>query len=221
MCGIFGCLCDGASKILLEGLKRLEYRGYDSVGIALINGDELFVEKNKGKIDEFILGLDEARLKGEIGVGHTRWATHGAPSKENAHPHLDCSKRIAVVHNGVLENFLQLKEELLKKGHIFSSRTDSEVIPHLIEDYMNEGLTLKEALVKSMERVKGSAAIAVISTAEPGRIYCYRRDSPLIVGISDRGVFCASDIPAIMPYTRRVMVVPEDRLVILERSSIR
>ncbi|MEM2001598.1 MAG: glutamine--fructose-6-phosphate transaminase (isomerizing), partial [Candidatus Methanomethylicaceae archaeon] len=221
MCGIFGCLCDGASKILLEGLKRLEYRGYDSVGIALINGDELFVEKNKGKIDEFILGLDEARLKGEIGVGHTRWATHGAPSKENAHPHLDCSKRIAVVHNGVLENFLQLKEELIKKGHIFSSRTDSEVIPHLIEDYMNEGLTLKEALVKSMERVKGSAAIAVISTAEPGRIYCYRRDSPLIVGISDRGVFCASDIPAIMPYTRRVMVVPEDRLVILERSSIR
>ncbi|MEM3039216.1 MAG: glutamine--fructose-6-phosphate transaminase (isomerizing) [Candidatus Methanomethylicaceae archaeon] len=221
MCGIFGCLCDGASKILLEGLKRLEYRGYDSVGIALINGDELFVEKNKGKIDEFILGLDEARLKGEIGVGHTRWATHGAPSKENAHPHLDCSKRIAVVHNGVLENFLQLKEELIKKGHIFSSRTDSEVIPHLIEDYMNEGLTLKEALVKSMERVKGSAAIAVISTAEPGRIYCYRRESPLIVGISDRGVFCASDIPAIMPYTRRVMVVPEDRLVILERSSIR
>ncbi|MEM3432660.1 MAG: glutamine--fructose-6-phosphate transaminase (isomerizing) [Candidatus Methanomethyliaceae archaeon] len=221
MCGIFGCLCDGASKVLLEGLKRLEYRGYDSVGIALINGDELFVEKNKGKIDEFILGLDEARLKGEIGVGHTRWATHGAPSKENAHPHLDCSKRIAVVHNGVLENFLQLKEELIKKGHIFSSRTDSEVIPHLIEDYMNEGLTLKEALVKSMERVKGSAAIAVISTAEPGRIYCYRRDSPLIVGISDRGVFCASDIPAIMPYTRRVMVVPEDRLVILERSSIR
>ncbi|MEM4721491.1 MAG: glutamine--fructose-6-phosphate transaminase (isomerizing) [Candidatus Methanomethylicaceae archaeon] len=221
LCGIFGCLCDGASKVLLEGLKRLEYRGYDSVGIALINGDELFVEKNKGKIDEFILGLDEARLKGEIGVGHTRWATHGAPSKENAHPHLDCSKRIAVVHNGVLENFLQLKEELIKKGHIFSSRTDSEVIPHLIEDYMNEGLTLKEALVKSMERVKGSAAIAVISTAEPGRIYCYRRDSPLIVGISDRGVFCASDIPAIMPYTRRVMVVPEDRLVILERSSIR
>ncbi|MEM4216507.1 MAG: glutamine--fructose-6-phosphate transaminase (isomerizing) [Candidatus Methanomethylicaceae archaeon] len=221
MCGIFGCLCDGASKILLEGLKRLEYRGYDSVGIALINGDELFVEKNKGKIDEFILGLDEARLKGEIGVGHTRWATHGAPSKENAHPHLDCSKRIAVVHNGVFENFLQLKEELIKKGHIFSSRTDSEVIPHLIEDYMNEGLTLKEALVKSMERVKGSAAIAVISTAEPGRIYCYRRESPLIVGISDRGVFCASDIPAIMPYTRRVMVVPEDRLVILERSSIR
>ncbi|MCX8182063.1 MAG: glutamine--fructose-6-phosphate transaminase (isomerizing) [Candidatus Methanomethyliaceae archaeon] len=220
MCGIFGCLCEGAPKVLLEGLKRLEYRGYDSVGIALINGDELFVEKNKGKIDEFILGLDEARLKGEIGVGHTRWATHGAPSKENAHPHLDCSKRIAVVHNGVLENFLQIKEELLKKGHIFSSRTDSEVIPHLVEEYLNEGLTLKEALVKSMERVKGSAAIAMISTVEPERIYCYRRESPLIVGISERGVFCASDIPAIMPYTRRVMVVPDDRLVVLERGSI-
>lgn len=220
MCGIFGCLCEGAPSILLQGLKRLEYRGYDSVGIALINGNELIVEKNKGKIDEFISGLDEARLKGEIGVGHTRWATHGAPSKENAHPHLDCSKRIAVVHNGVLENFLQIKEELLKKGHTFSSRTDSEVIPHLIEEYMNEGFTLKEALVKSMERVKGSAAIAVISTVEPDRIFCYRRESPLIVGISEKGVFCASDIPAIMPYTRRVMVVPEDRLVVLERGSI-
>jgi glucosamine--fructose-6-phosphate aminotransferase (isomerizing) len=220
LCGIFGCLCEGAPSILLQGLKRLEYRGYDSVGIALINGNELIVEKNKGKIDEFISGLDEARLKGEIGVGHTRWATHGAPSKENAHPHLDCSKRIAVVHNGVLENFLQIKEELLKKGHTFSSRTDSEVIPHLIEEYMNEGFTLKEALVKSMERVKGSAAIAVISTVEPDRIFCYRRESPLIVGISEKGVFCASDIPAIMPYTRRVMVVPEDRLVVLERGSI-
>lgn len=220
MCGIFGCLCEGAPSILLQGLKRLEYRGYDSVGIALINGNELIVEKNKGKIDEFISGLDEARLKGEIGVGHTRWATHGAPSKENAHPHLDCSKRIAVVHNGVLENFLQIKEELLKKGHTFSSRTDSEVIPHLIEEYMNEGFTLKEALVKSMERVKGSAAIAVISTVEPDRIFCYRRESPLIVGISEKGAFCASDIPAIMPYTRRVMVVPEDRLVVLERGSI-
>jgi glucosamine--fructose-6-phosphate aminotransferase (isomerizing) len=220
LCGIFGCLCEGAPSILLQGLKRLEYRGYDSVGIALINGNELIVEKNKGKIDEFISGLDEARLKGEIGVGHTRWATHGAPSKENAHPHLDCSKRIAVVHNGVLENFLQIKEELLKKGHTFSSRTDSEVIPHLIEEYMNEGFTLKEALVKSMERVKGSAAIAVISTVEPDRIFCYRRESPLIVGISEKGAFCASDIPAIMPYTRRVMVVPEDRLVVLERGSI-
>ncbi len=220
MCGIFGCLCEGAPGILLQGLKRLEYRGYDSVGIALINGNELFVEKNKGKVDEFISGLDEARLKGEIGVGHTRWATHGAPSKENAHPHLDCSKRIAVVHNGVLENFLQIKEDLLRRGHTFSSRTDSEVISHLIEEYMNEGFTLKEALVKSMERVRGSAAIAVISTVEPNKIFCYRRESPLIVGIGEKGVFCASDIPAIMPYTRKVMVVPEDRLVILERGSI-
>jgi len=220
LCGIFGCLCEGAPGILLQGLKRLEYRGYDSVGIALINGNELFVEKNKGKVDEFISGLDEARLKGEIGVGHTRWATHGAPSKENAHPHLDCSKRIAVVHNGVLENFLQIKEDLLRRGHTFSSRTDSEVISHLIEEYMNEGFTLKEALVKSMERVRGSAAIAVISTVEPNKIFCYRRESPLIVGIGEKGVFCASDIPAIMPYTRKVMVVPEDRLVILERGSI-
>ncbi|MGC8936051.1 MAG: glutamine--fructose-6-phosphate transaminase (isomerizing) [Candidatus Methanomethylicaceae archaeon] len=220
MCGIFGCLCEGAPSVLLDGLKRLEYRGYDSVGIALINGRELLVEKDKGKIDEFISGLDEARLKGEIGVGHTRWATHGAPSKENAHPHLDCSKRIAVVHNGVLENFIQLKEELTQKGHKFFSKTDSEVIPHLIEDYMKRGLTLKDALVKSVESIKGSMAVAVISTVEPDKIFCYRRESPLIVGISEKGVFCASDIPAILPYTRRVMVVPEDRLVVLERNAV-
>lgn len=220
MCGIFGCLCEGASKVLLDGLKRLEYRGYDSVGIALLNGDELTVEKDKGKIDQFILGLDEVRLKGEIGVGHTRWATHGAPSKENAHPHLDCSKRIAVVHNGVLENFLQLREELIKKGHRFSSRTDSEVIPHMIEDHLNQGLSLKQALVKALEKIKGSVACAVVSTLEPDKIICYRRDSPLILGISEKGVFCASDIPALMPYTRKVMVVPDDGVAVLQRRSI-
>lgn len=220
MCGIFGCICDGAPRVLLDGLKRLEYRGYDSVGIALLNGNAIFVEKDKGRIDQFIIGLDEARLKGEIGVGHTRWATHGAPSKDNAHPHLDCSKRIAVVHNGVLENFLRLREELVKKGHRFTSNTDSEVIPHMIEEYVSSGLTLKAALVKAMGTIKGSVACAVISTLEPDKILCFRRDSPLIVGISEKGVFCASDIPAILPYTRDVAVIPDDRVVILQKGVI-
>ncbi|MGQ9759415.1 MAG: glutamine--fructose-6-phosphate transaminase (isomerizing) [Candidatus Methanomethylicaceae archaeon] len=220
MCGIFGCICDRAPQVLLDGLKRLEYRGYDSVGIALVNGAEIIIEKDKGKIDEFINGLDEARLKGETGVGHTRWATHGAPSKDNAHPHLDCSKRIAVVHNGVLENFLQLREELVKKGHRLSSNTDSEVIPHMIEEHMNNGLTLKDALVKAVGTIKGSIACAVISTIEPDKIVCFRRDSPLIVGVGEKGVFCASDIPAILPYTRNVAVIPDERVVLLQKGRV-
>jgi len=220
VCGIFGCLCDRAPQVILDGLKRLEYRGYDSVGVAVISGNKITLEKDKGRIDQFISGLDETRLYGEVGVGHTRWATHGAPSKENAHPHLDCTKTIAVVHNGVLENFLQLREELAKKGHHFTSNTDTEVIPHMIEEGMKAGLPLKEAVVQVTKRIKGSMACIIISTSEPNKMICVRRESPLVIGIGPKGSYCASDIPALLPFTKRVLVMPDDTIAVLERGKV-
>lgn len=220
MCGIFGCICENVLKILLDGLKRLEYRGYDSVGIALIDNENLLIKKDKGKIEDFIKNLDLKSLSGSIGIGHTRWATHGAPSKENAHPHLDCSGKIAIVHNGVLENFLKLREELIERGHKFNSNTDSEIIAHFIEEFVESGLSLKEAFKKTVEIIKGSIACAVISTLEPNKILCYRRESPLIVGISNNGVFCASDMPALIPFTKNIAVVPEDTIVVIEKNRI-
>lgn len=220
MCGIFGCLCDGAPKVILDGLKRLEYRGYDSVGIAVISGNKITLEKDKGRIDQFINGLDETRLYGEVGVGHTRWATHGAPCKENAHPHLDCTKTIAVVHNGVLENFLQLREELAKRGHRFASNTDTEVIPHMIEEGIKAGLPLREAVVEATKRIKGSMACIIISTSDPNKMICIRRESPLVMGIGPKGSYCASDIPALLPFTKRVLVMPEDTIAVLERRKV-
>jgi glucosamine--fructose-6-phosphate aminotransferase (isomerizing) len=220
VCGIFGCLCDGAPQVILDGLKRLEYRGYDSVGIAVINGNKITLEKDKGRIDQFIGSLDETRLYGEVGVGHTRWATHGAPSKENAHPHLDCTKTIAVVHNGVLENFLQLREELTKKGHQFSSNTDTEVIPHMIEEGMKAGLPLKEAVLQATKCIKGSMACIIISSSEPNKIICIRRESPLVIGIGSKGAYCASDIPALLPFTKRVLIMQDDTIAVLERENV-
>ena len=220
MCGIFGCLCDDAPRVLIEGLKRLEYRGYDSVGIALIGSGGIKVIKEKGRIDDFAAGLSNSALAGKVGLGHTRWATHGAPCRENAHPHTDCSGRIAVVHNGVIENFMELKEGLVKRGHVFSSRTDTEVIPHLLEEGIRQGLGLKEAAVSASRRIKGSMAVAAISASEPDRIVCIRRESPLIIGIGYNGVYCSSDIPALLPYTNEVIVVPEETVVVMRRDGI-
>ena len=206
MCGIFGCvLVDGSvAPLIRKGLKRLEYRGYDSVGIATIHEGIVQVRKDMGKIDDIAgrLGFDE--MQGSVGVGHTRWATHGAPMMVNAHPHTDCGGRIAVVHNGVIENFLELKEELMNVGHNFVSRTDTEVIPHLIEEELKGDIGLEEAMLRACRRLRGSYAIAVVSSADQGRIYCARNESPLVLGVSEGGVFCASDIPAMLPYTNKV-----------------
>ena len=206
MCGIFGCVLEDGSAVpfIQAGLKRLEYRGYDSVGIATIHKGVVHIRKDSGKIDEVATRLDFNGMPGSIGVGHTRWATHGAPMMVNAHPHSDCSGRIAVVHNGVIENFIELKEELVNVGHRFVSRTDTEVIGHLIEEELKGGIGLGEAILKAARRLKGSYAIAVVSSLDPDRIYCARNESPLVLGVSDGGVFCASDIPAMLPYTNRV-----------------
>ncbi len=220
MCGIFGCICSCAPRTIADGLKRLEYRGYDSVGIAVISGGKLLLEKDKGMIDPFFSRLDISSIRSEIGIGHTRWATHGAPCKENAHPHLDCTGKIAVAHNGVLENFMELKSALIKRGHKFASNTDTEVIPHLIEEGMAKGLSLKDAAAGAAKQVRGSMAIAVVCASEPDSIVCIKRESPLALGSGKSGTYCASDIPAMLPYTNRIMQMQDDQVAVLTMKGI-
>ncbi|MEM1542505.1 MAG: glutamine--fructose-6-phosphate transaminase (isomerizing) [Candidatus Bathyarchaeia archaeon] len=217
MCGIFGCIVrDGDSAAIIHAaLRRLEYRGYDSVGEATISDGRLYIKKDVGKIDEVhkILNLND--LPGRIGIGHTRWATHGAPSRANAHPHTDCKERIALVHNGIIENYAMLKAELESRGHVFKSKTDTEVICHLIEENFNMGLEFTEAVRETVKRLEGSYAIAAISTVEPDKIVCARNESPLVLGISEDGLFCASDIPAFLPLANKIVTINDGELVVL------
>ena len=219
MCGIFGCVLKegNAAPLIHSSLKRLEYRGYDSVGIATISDGKIFLKKDSGKIDEVdkIVNLDD--MPGSIGIGHTRWATHGAPLKVNSHPHSDCSGEIVVVHNGIIENFMELKSELQNLDHTFVSKTDTEVIPHLIEQILKDNLKLSlvDAVQAALKRLEGSYALAVISTKEPDKIICARNESPLVLGINGKGVFCASDIPAFLPVTNKAVMINNGELVIL------
>jgi glucosamine--fructose-6-phosphate aminotransferase (isomerizing) len=219
MCGIFGCILkdENAAPVIHAALKRLEYRGYDSVGVATIYNDALYIKKDQGKIDEVhkIHNLDD--MPGNIGIGHTRWATHGAPTQVNAHPHLDCSGQIAVVHNGIIENFAELKLELENRDHIFKSRTDTEVIAHLIEDVLkaNPSSSLTDAVLEAVKRLNGSYAIVVISLREPNKIVCARNESPLVIGVNKNAIYCASDIPAFLPLTNKAVIINDGELVTL------
>ncbi|MFA5869857.1 MAG: glutamine--fructose-6-phosphate transaminase (isomerizing) [Candidatus Bathyarchaeia archaeon] len=218
MCGIFGCVLRSGSSVeqILDGLKRLEYRGYDSIGVATIDKGVLKIRKDAGRIQEVSDRLKIPEMKGSVGIGHTRWATHGAPNMINAHPHTDSTGKIAVIHNGVIENFMELKQELIDKGHNFVSRTDTEVIPNLIEEEMRGEATLTEATLKALRRLKGSYAIAVVSSLEPDKIVCARHESPLVLGVSDNGTYCASDAPAIRPYTNRVIYLRNGELATID-----
>ena len=184
MCGIFGCILQTGevAPAIHEGLKKLEYRGYDSVGVATLDNNQLFIKKDSGKIDDVHKEYNLDDLPGQIGIGHTRWATHGAPYKINAHPHTDCKNQIAVVHNGIIENFSEIKTELMELGHVFRSKTDTEVIPHLIEEKMKKGLSFVEAVHEAVKRLDGSYALCVISTMDPNKIVCARKESPLVLG---------------------------------------
>ena len=223
MCGIFGCILKegNAAPLIHSSLKRLEYRGYDSVGIATISDGKIFIKKDSGKIDEVhkIVNLDD--MPGSMGIGHTRWATHGAPLKVNSHPHIDCKGENAVVHNGIIENFIELRAELQNLGHTFVSKTDTEVMPHLIEETLkqNPNFTLQQAVLASLKRVEGSYAFAIISTREPDKIICARNESPLVLGINGKGVFCASDIPAFLEVTNKAVMINNGELVILTSSG--
>ena len=215
MCGIIGYLGpQEAMPILLDGLKRLEYRGYDSAGVAVIGANGLAIRRSLGKLRELEKVLQEKPLSGTVGIGHTRWATHGRPSEANAHPHQ--VGEIAVVHNGIIENYLDLKEELLKAGHRFASETDTEIVSHLVVRHLNEGADYLSAIRQTLQEIKGSYALAIVNAREPRFLVAARKESPLILGLGDGEFFLASDIPAILPYTRRVIFLEDHDLVLIK-----
>ncbi len=220
MCGIVGYIGESqAAPILLDGLSKLEYRGYDSAGIAVYDGEHIQVQKSIGRLKVLSeLTHDGATMTGTVGIGHTRWATHGAPSKENAHPHFNPDETIAVVHNGIIENYLKMKKYLEGKDYHFVSDTDTEVVAHLL-DYYYKGDPI-EAITKVMHRVEGSYALGIIFREHPGVVYAVRKDSPLIVGHGKDGNLIASDVPAVLKYTRNVYFIQNEEIAVLTGASI-
>ncbi|RLG11323.1 glutamine--fructose-6-phosphate aminotransferase, partial [Candidatus Pacearchaeota archaeon] len=207
MCGIVGYIGNkDVHTVILVGLEKLEYRGYDSAGIAIITDDgELFLRKKAGRYKDLYKLLDNNAILGKIGIGHTRWATHGKVNDENAHPMVDCKNKIALVHNGIIENYQELKKSLIQKGHKFASETDTEVIVHLIEEFYNEDKSLIKAVIKTVNKLKGSFALGIISVYEPDKIIGVRKDSPLLVGIGENEMVLASDLVPIVSITKNII----------------
>ena len=219
MCGIVGYVGKKkASDFLIEGLSKLEYRGYDSAGIAVINNGKVEIRKHKGRLSNLVEELSNNSAEGTIGIGHTRWATHGEPSDVNSHPHQTSKGDITVVHNGIIENYSELTQWLKSEGYEFKSATDTEVIPNLIHYYYNGNLF--EAVVKATEKLEGSYALGVVSGQEPDKIVAVRKDSPLIVGIGQCETFIASDIPAVLNYTRDIYLLEDNEFVVLTNEGV-
>ncbi len=220
MCGIVGYVGPRtASDVLLSGLARLEYRGYDSAGVAVVEGAELAVVRRVGKLVNLRNALESAPLSGSAGIGHTRWATHGKPSEENAHPHADCSGRIAVVHNGIIENYIELREELRATGHVLRSETDTETVAHLVESYYDGDLPA--AVARAVKRLDGAYALAVVHLDHPETIIAARKDSPLIIGAGDGENIVASDVPAVLEYTREIVSLHDGQLAVVTADEVR
>lgn len=220
MCGIMGYVGPReAVPVILDGLNKLEYRGYDSAGVAVVNPGRLNVTKSVGRLAKVAGLLEESPLPGMLAIGHTRWATHGRPSDRNSHPHLDCNQRIAVVHNGIIENYLKLRAELQEKGHIFVSETDTEVIPHLIEEHYDGDLAA--AVRKAVARLDGAYAIVVACADEPERLIVARKASPLVIGLGEMENYVASDIPAILAYTREVYILEDGEMAELTAAGVK
>jgi glucosamine--fructose-6-phosphate aminotransferase (isomerizing) len=218
MCGIIGYLGNkNAVEVVLEGLKRLEYRGYDSAGIAYVRNKEIDVIRCKGKIKDLKSLIEHKKVSSAIAIGHTRWATHGKPSEENAHPHR--SGGIVIAHNGIIENYLDIKQKLISKGYHFTSETDTEVICHLIEDY-RDGRSLEDAVREAIKEVRGAYALAICDEKEPNKVIGVRKDSPLVVGIGDHEYFIASDVPAFLSYARDVMFLDEEEIVVITPDGV-
>ena len=223
MCGIVGCILkdeNDVAPILFDCISKLEYRGYDSIGLATFSENKIHIKKDKGKIAEVDKKLDLTDMPGSFGIAHVRWATHGDPSKLNSHPHIDENNTVAVVHNGIIENYLEIKDKLISEGHVFKSDTDTEVIPHLIQKFMEEGHDLEHAVRKTIELLDGAYAIAAISVDEPDKIVATRKDSPLIVGIGKEGYYLASDSPAILKYARDIIYPEKGEIVILDKDGV-
>lgn len=219
MCGIIGYIGDKpVVPILLSGLERLEYRGYDSAGIATLDNGKLEMRKVKGKIVNLHKKLEESPIGGNMGIGHTRWATHGEPSDQNAHPHLNMQGDLAIVHNGIIENYQELKEKLTAAGKVFLSQTDTEVIVHLLDYYYNGNMM--QTILKVLSCLQGSYALGILSTHTPDTLYCARKDSPLVVGKTEHGSFIASDIPAILEYSRDVYLLDNMEVAVLTKHDI-
>ncbi len=219
MCGIVGYVGGAqAQPVIIEGLKKLEYRGYDSAGIAVLEQGKIQIAKSVGKIKHLEEKLQGGQLRGSLGLGHTRWATHGRPSDENAHPHRDCTGKIVAVHNGIIENYVELREELIKAGHRFESQTDTEVIPHLLEDYYQGDL--EAAMRKVIGRIQGSYAIVAMTESEPDRLVVARKDSPLIIGLGQGENLVASDIPAVLAHTKKTYILDDGEVAVVTRESV-
>ena len=218
MCGIIGYIGSrGATPLLLEGLRRMEYRGYDSAGVAVMNGKGVETRKAAGKIAELENALSTSPVDGDLGIGHTRWATHGVPNECNAHPHLDCKGHVAVVHNGIIENSGTLKTGLVARGHTFVSDTDTEVIAHLIEDAFDG--SLEDAVIEALWQIEGTYGIAVVSSLDKNKIVAARKGSPLLIGLGDKEYYVASDVSAILAQTREVVYLDDGDLAILTRDG--
>src|SRR5215470_1893391 len=222
MCGIFGYIgARNAVEILLDGLRRLEYRGYDSAGLAIQTPRGLEVRRRAGRIDHLDRLVATEPLEGTVGLGHTRWATHGRPADHNAHPHRDCSGDLAVVHNGILENYLELKAALEAQGHRFTSETDTEIVAHLVESFVSGGAELAAAVNAALQKIRGAFAICVLSGRDPGRIVVAKRGAgAVVIGLGDREIFVASDIPAVLPHTRQVVLLEDDEVAVLHRDGL-
>ncbi len=226
MCGIIGYIGNRkASEILLKGLKRLEYRGYDSCGVGVVDNKKLIIKKNIGKVNEVAKKEDFLNVNGHIGVGHSRWATHGGITKENAHPHSDCKNEICVVHNGIISNYKELKDNLIKKGHLFKSQTDTEVIPHLIEEELKKYKNPSEedfinVVKESTKKLEGTYAILILNKNFPNLLIGLRNESPLILGIKDEECFLGSDISAFLEWTKDIIPLEDGDMVVLRKNSI-
>jgi glucosamine--fructose-6-phosphate aminotransferase (isomerizing) len=222
MCGIVGYVGQhSASEIIVDGLRRLEYRGYDSAGLVVLEAGRLTIHRRPGKVADLAALLEGRPATGGIGLGHTRWATHGAPSESNSHPHADCSGSLAVVHNGIIENYLPLKQRLLQAGHVFRSQTDTEVIAHLVEQHLAGHRDLVEAVRRTLRELRGAYALGVLSTAAPDRLIVAKHGAgSVVVGLGQEGTFLASDIPAILPHTRDVVILEDGELAVLTAAGV-
>src|SRR6187402_507014 len=220
MCGIIGYLgSKPVVPVLLDGLRRMEYRGYDSAGVALVSPEGIELRRSAGKLINLENAIRTEPIDGDYGVGHTRWATHGRPTEENAHPHRDCTGKIVVVHNGIIENYLDLKHELQGQGHVFKTETDTEIVAHLVEREMGTD-GLENAVRRALKLMRGMFALVLVSVDDPEKIVAVRNGPPIVVGLGDNEFFVASDIPAILSHTRDVVFLGDEEMAVITRTGV-